>query len=75
MTLAVLDFLRLSRLPVGVLRDAPPRAPLREPGLEPRLAAGLFFLLSPTICYVLPVVPVGCDVFAAGILHLQALSG
>jgi hypothetical protein len=74
MTLALFE-LRLSRLPVGVLRDAPRRAPLREPGLEPLLLAGLFFLLSPAICYVLPVVPVGCDIIAARILHVQTFSG
>ena len=75
LALLALLALRLSRSPVGALRDAPPRVPLREPRLEPLLPAGLFFLFSPAICYVLPVVPVGCKVATTRVLHLQALSG
>ena len=77
MTLALLALLalRLSRFPVGALRDAPPRVPLREPRLEPLLPAALFFLFSPAICYVLPIVLVGCKVATTRVLHLQALSG
>ena len=77
MTLALLALLalRLSRFPVAALRDALPRVLLREPRLETLLPTALFFLFSPAICSVLPVVPVGCKVATTGILHMQALSG
>ena len=77
MTLALLALLalRLSRSPVGALRDALPRVLLREPRLEPLLPAGLFFLFSPAICHVLPIVPVSCKVASTRVMHLQALSG
>ena len=77
MTLALLALLalRLSRFPVAALRGALPRVLLREPRLETLLPAGLFFLFSPAICYVLPIVPVGCKIATTGVLHLQALSG
>lgn len=77
MTLALLALpaLRLSRFPVATLRDALPRVLLREPRLESLLPAGLFIRFSPAICYVLPIVPVGCKVATTGVLHLQTLSG
>lgn len=77
MTLALLALLalRLLRFPVAALRDALPRVLLREPRLETLLPAGLFIRFSPAICYVLPIVPVGCKVATTGVLHLQALSG
>jgi hypothetical protein len=77
MTLALLALLalRLSRFPVAALRDALPLVLVREPRLETLLPAGLFFRFSPAICYVLPIVPVGCKVATTGVLHLQALSG